>query len=76
MHTPRVEARVERSCQAGREGEDTHLTHTCAHARRDPERGAQHGGPGSRDAREEPPADAQAAGGHAAEEQRGQGTGL
>lgn len=72
---PRVDARVEHSCQAGREGEDTHLTctHTCAHTHRDSNPGAYHGGPGSCDAREDPPADAEAAGGDPAEEQRGEG---
>ncbi|KAK2917930.1 hypothetical protein Q8A73_004676 [Channa argus] len=64
--------RVDASRQAGRDGEDTHLTHphTCSHTHGNADTGARYGGPGSSDARENPPADAQAAGGDSAEEQR------
>lgn len=58
-------------CQAGRHGEDAHFTHSCSKTHRDC--GGHHGGPGSGDAREDPPADAEAAGGHSAEKQRRKG---
>lgn len=57
--------RVNPGCQAGRQGEDTHLTHSqpCSYA------GAYHGGPGSCDTWENPPADAEAAGGDSTQKQ-------
>lgn len=71
--TPRVKPRVDHGRQAGRNGRDTRSTHphTCTHAHghAHPHAGAYYGGPGSRDAREIPPADAEAAGGDSAEEQ-------
>lgn len=60
-------------CQAGRDREDAHLTHTCPHTYRGAHRGAHHGGPGSGDTWEDPPADAKAAGGDSEEEQRREG---
>lgn len=74
LHT-HAQARVNPGCQAGRDGEDAHLTHshTCSHTHGDTHSGAYHGGPGSGDTWEDPPADAKAAGGDSAEEQRREG---
>lgn len=72
IHT-HARGRVNACCQAGRDREDAHLTHTCPHTHRGAHRGAHHGGPGSGDTWENPPADAKAAGGDSAEEQRREG---
>lgn len=68
VHT-HAHARVNPGRQPGQDSEDAHLTHTCSHTHGD----THHGGPGSGDTWENPPADTEAAGGDSAEEQRREG---